>query len=373
MSDVEVLLAESDALHARVQRFVRGESDEGFSDLALAIAAFQARHSPGLGRLLAARGGSLSQLDLVPALPTDAFRIRRVALHPPDLDEVRFVTSGTTASARGLHAMRRTDTYRAIALSHGRRVLAPGFPARRVVIALAAHPGTPAQSSLGFMMRAFMEDFDGRALATDPHGAAFDPDSSARWLAPSSGLDVAGIRRAGLIALERGEPLLVLATSFAVVALLDELGGRKLKSPKQSTLMITGGFKGRARQVDPEKLRRRAARALGIPPSQVIFEYGMTELTSQLYEDPTRERPGVYFPPPWLEVTAIDPVSLRPVASGEVGLARFVDLGNVDSALAILTQDLIRARDGGVELVGRQAGAPLRGCALVSEQLVVGR
>jgi hypothetical protein len=55
-----------------------------------------------------------------------------------------------------------------------------------------------------------------------------------------------------------------------------------------------------------------------------------------------------------------------------VGLARFVDLGNVDSAVAVLTEDLVRVHRDGVELLGRRRGAAPRGCSLAFESLVAG-
>jgi hypothetical protein len=60
------------------------------------------------------------------------------------------------------------------------------------------------------------------------------------------------------------------------------------------------------------------------------------------------------------------------VPDGEIGLARFIDLANVDSAVAILTRDLVRRRDGGIELLGRSPGAPPRGCSLAIEALLSG-
>ncbi len=369
-------LAESDALHARVQAFVREPGDQ-FDELALAIARHQARYCPGFARLVEAKSSVLDTVASIPAVPADAFRFSRVACHPAELDAVRFQTSGTTASARGTHALRRTDTYRRIAIAGGRQALVTSWPQRRVVVALAPNPGSPPSSSLGFMMRAFMEELDGRALVSDPTGAAFDPDSPARWLSSARGIDIQGLSRAALIALERQEPLLVLSTAFALKALLDELGGKKLRTPKQTVVMQTGGFKGRTRKIAPEKLRARVARVFGIQKERVVGEYGMTELSSQLYEGtvPGAElagEPDVYLPPPWLRVNAVDPVTLRPVPDGETGIARFVDLGNVDSAIAVVTQDRIRHRGLGIELLGRRPGAPLRGCSLATEELLVG-
>jgi hypothetical protein len=101
----------------------------------------------------------------------------------------------------------------------------------------------------------------------------------------------------------------------------------------------------------------------------------MTELSSQLYEG---SLPGAalsgpawtLLEPPWLRVTPVDPVSLEPVADGELGLARFVDLANIDSAVAVLTRDLVRRQGPGIQLVGRAPGALPRGCSLAVEALL---
>jgi hypothetical protein len=72
-------------------------------------------------------------------------------------------------------------------------------------------------------------------------------------------------------------------------------------------------------------------------------------------------------------VSAVDPATGQRVEPGEVGVARFVDLGNVDSAVAIVTEDLIRELDGGVLLLGRRRSAPPRGCSLPYEGLLARR
>lgn len=349
------LVLESDALHARVRAFARGERSDSFEDLALDIARFQERWSPGYRRLCAAHGG-LGGFETIPLVPCDAFRLARVAVHPPELDAARFVTSGTTGSERGTHALRTTETYSELALRSGEAALLSPGPKRRVVVALAKDPGEPGDSSLGFMLRVFMRAFDGRERQA--------------WLL-AEGVDVAALERAAGDARASGEPLLALGASFALVALLDALGGGSFRVPEGSVVMQTGGFKGRSREVDPARLRADLARAFGISPEAVVGEYGMTELSSQLYEETlSGGEPGVYVPPPWLRVRAVDPLSLRPLPDGEVGLAGFVDLANVDSAIAVLTRDLVRCRGRGVELVGRSAGAPPRGCSLALEALV---
>jgi acyl-CoA synthetase (AMP-forming)/AMP-acid ligase II len=362
-------LAHSEALHAKVRRFAIGDTNESFAELAREIAAFQQEFSPGFARLVR-RAGVLSSADSIPGVPCDAFRLARVAVHPESEDTVRFATSGTTGSSRGTHALRTLDTYRALALSFGRAALLEGTRPRRVV-ALAPRLDDPPTSSLGFMMALFMADFEQKSV--------LDVRDPQRWLIDERGVNVTELERAAHAAREAGEELVILATSFALVTLLDALGGRPLTVPEHTVIMQTGGFKGKTREISPNELRASLAATFGISELRIVSEYGMTELTSQLYEATVpgsalqarqQGAPGVYFEPPWLRVVPVDPVTLEPVANGEVGIARIVDLGNVDSAVAIQTQDRVRRTGGGIELLGRAPGATPRGCSLAVEEFL---
>ena len=378
-------LEESDALHARVRAFARtalaGAPAESFDDLAADIARHQAAHIPGFWRLVEAQGRPIEDAASIPPVPVDAFRLTRVAVQPAELDAARFVTSGTTSDARGLHAMRTTKTYRELSLASGVPALGCDPSRRHVVVALAPDPGSPITSSLAFMMHAFMEALDGRSLG-DGSPARFEDDVTDRWLVGPGGADLAGLERAVSAARERDEPLVVLSTSFAL-ALLVESCPRRLAAPPGSVVMTTGGFKGRTREIAADVLASRAAALFDVPESRIVGEYGMTELTSQLYERSSattaartpgldvRSARAVFVPPPWLRVTPVDAATLAPVPVGEVGIARFVDLGNVDSAVAIVTQDEVRAAGDGVTLLGRRAGAAARGCSLAIEEMML--
>jgi hypothetical protein len=375
---VPALIRASDELHDRVQRFAAGRAAESFEQLALDIARFQAEASPGFRRLLQARGRTLQTLDDIPPLPSEAFRLARVATYPAELERVRFFTSGTTGADRGTHAMRRTDTYEQLSLAFGRQALLPRTGAVPIVVALAPMLGDPPSSSLGYMMARFMEAFDGRALDGDER--EFDVAAEARWLLGEAGVHVAGLERAARASVARGQPLLLLGTAFALVRLIDDLAGARLPLPDGSVVMQTGGFKGKSREVSMSELREQLSHALQLPAERIVGEYGMTELTSQLYEATIREsvlaerypaaEPGIYFEPPWLRVTPLDAATLTAVPEGTTGLACFIDLGNVDSALRVVTQDLVCRTGGGVKLLGRQAGAPARGCSLAVEALL---
>jgi hypothetical protein len=372
---------QSQALHARVREFARGTQNgdgaEPFEALALDIARFQALHNPAFARLCRHRGARLECLEEVPAVPADAFRLGRVAAHPRASDVARFLTSGTTGGS-GCHSFRSLDTYAELSVRWGRAALLGTRSGPCVVLALAPPFEPERRSSLGYMMQHYMREHDGRglvapALDSVSHGAhSFDPLEPGRWLLQSGSVDVLGLRRGVERAAQRGEPVLLLATSFALVWLLDVLGGAELPLPAGSVVMLTGGFKGRARSVDGAELGLALCRALHVLPSQLIGEYGMTELSSQLYDSgfhPESDAPSVFVEPPWLRVTPVDPRSLEPVGEGEVGLARFTDLANIDSALNVVTQDRVRRVPGGIVLLGRQSGARLRGCSLAVEAL----
>ena len=368
--------SESEALHARVRAFARralgddaGAVAAEFETLGLDIARFQATHNPAVARLCRYHAARLDRLEQVPPVPADAFRLGRVAAFSAAEDAACFFTSGTTGGA-GRHVFRDLETYRELSVAGGRRALLGDAALRPwTVLALAPRFEPERSSSLGYMMQEFMRAFDGRALTGD---TAFVPDEAGRWLLGEGRVDVAGLRAGAEIAARRGEPLLLLATSFALVWLLDTLGGERLPLPPRSVVMLTGGFKGRARSLDASELGAALCRTFESEPGRLIGEYGMTELSSQLYDGGLAADSGassVFVEPPWLRVTPVDPVSLEPVAPGEIGLACFTDLANVDSALRVLTQDRVRRVAGGIELHGRQSGARLRGCSLAVELL----
>lgn len=354
------ILAESDRLHARIQRLVdEPPARATFEELALDIFRFQERYQDGMHRMATAYGPVRSYEDIV-AVPAEVFRWARVAVHPRSLDTARFETSGTSGAEPGLHAMRRLDTYRKLSVGFARSAFGSVLNRHPRVMALAPEPRQPNTSSLGAMMRFFMEEFDGEGEI---------------WLIDEAGIALGRLEAELARAREQDRPVLLLATSFALVALLDSLDERRLVCPRGSLVMQTGGFKGRTREVPRERLRQQLAQAFEIPVEAVIGEYGMTELTSQLYEATAPggllvAAPGVYVEPPWLEITPVDPLTLSRVPDGEVGLARIIDLGNVDSCVAVLTEDRVRRTKGGVQVLGRRTGARPRGCSLPFETLV---
>ena len=171
--------------------------------------------------------------------------------------------------------------------------------------------------------------------------------------------------------------------------------------PEGSRIMETGGYKGRARALAREDLYRGLTEAFGVPARRIVSEYGMTELLSQFYEPVLAETGGegdrseavgggggsgwdqvgrardagavtgrFHRGPPWVRTRILDPLTLGEVPEGTPGLLAHVDLANLGSVSAILTEDMGRRVPGGFQLVGRSQGAEPRGCSLAMEDFL---
>lgn len=325
------------ALAERIGAFVdgslRGAPPEPFEGLALDVFRWQAANDP-VARALADR--EVSQLADIPAVPVSLFKDLHVGTVGADAP-VTFRTSGTTGGGRGAHRMRTTALYDRGALAWADRCV-PGRPAS--IVALLEDPATAPDSSLSHMVALF---------------------GAPSWHVRGGELDVDGVSAVLAADARAGRPVFVASTAFALAAWLGAGPGHKL--PSGSVIMVTGGFKGRAVTVDEDGLFAWVRAVLA--PARIVTEYGMTELSSQLWATPGTP----YLPPPWLRPVAVDPASGVPVPAGERGLLRFYDLCNLDGALGVETMDLgVVGADGAVTLAGRMEGAPARGCSLTVEQ-----
>lgn len=368
---------ERDELHRRVLALIdrlggsedrpgAGRDDRARDALLLDVARWQARRVEPYRRLLAARGidpeRARSPAEL-PALPTDVFRHVRVAAHPPAADLRVFRTSGTTRPPRGEHPLRDLALYDRAARAAARAALFPDADAERLrLVSLVPGPDEAPDSSLAYMLGRFAEWF----------GAG---ESVVAWRA--GGLDADVLAAALDDAAASGAAVALLGTSFAFVHAEEALAARRWRLPAGSRVMQTGGFKGRSREVAPEAMLHRLAARYGVPEDHVVAEYGMTELSSQLYETPLAAARGDAAaagerrlrPPPWVRLTLVDPETLRPAPPGVPGLVRIDDPANLDTAWAVQTSDLARpAAPDGIVLLGRAPGADLRGCSLAVEE-----
>lgn len=406
----------------------RAWREEEFNRLALAVFRYQARANPIYDRFVHNRGIDPQTLDDwrgIPPVPTRAFKVLPLRCGPLGSTEATFLTSGTTLGSerRGAHHVRDLSLYRAAALTTAQHFLrmeaedtteavenghseersdmvdptvagnetsvADGMVATndrgtearattraqaskaRVdhirtkvrVLSLTPGPNDHPESSLVHMLGLWVREWD------DGEGGFF---ASSDWRLRTREA-IEAIERAG----SQGVPVLLAGTAFAFVHWLDERAGSEPTAlPTGSVVVETGGFKGRSRSVSRADLYAEISSAFEIPARRVVNEYGMTEMLSQFYEPVLLhhgpEAPGSrhHVGPPWVRTRVLDPHTLEPVAPGESGILCHLDLANLDSVAAILTEDTGAAVDEGFRLEGRMEGSEPRGCSLSMEELL---
>ncbi|MEO8860072.1 MAG: acyl transferase [Ginsengibacter sp.] len=134
-----------------------------------------------------------------------------------------------------------------------------------------------------------------------------------------------------------------------------------------TTIMETGGMKGRREEMTREEIHSQLWNKLG---TQLIHsEYGMTELLSQAY---SKEK-GLFNCPPWMKIfirDETDPLNVimrtnktKPTS----GLLNVIDLANLYSCSFIATDDVGKLYEKGeFEVMGRRDLSDMRGCSLLT-------
>jgi hypothetical protein len=348
----------------RVSRFLNRPDSATFDELALAAFAWQFERIEPYRRMCERRGTTpetVREWRQVPFVPTGAFKTMTLAAAPA-LEVFR--SSGTTAGLQGgesrsEHHQPFPDLYR--------QVIDASFPpfcmpfqapgSKLPILSLIPSREQFPDSSLSFMTEHILSRWGSpeSAIAFGPRGV--EAVKARSWAAARQ---------------REGRPVLILATAFALAQWLEALErlGLRFRLPPGTALFETGGFKGRTTELSRPDLLARVQTWLGVPPELVVREYGMTELSSQCY---TRSLlggdPDLFVAPHWVRVRVLDPETLAEAPVGSPGLLAVFDLANLGSAVHLLTEDLGVAEGEGFRLFGRAAGAELRGCSLVVEEL----
>jgi hypothetical protein len=310
-----------------------GPSFEAQFDRAM---AFQRERLPTYTRYLNLIGDAAAES---PHLPIESFkRSTLCTVAPANVDAV-FLSSGTASIDRSRHHVFRLGVYeRSIRVNFERNFGSGPFT-------IAAHlPGYDKSSSLLYMVRCLVRNYG------DEASGFFH-----------SNID--GLRRAVEWSDRYGTQLILFGVAFGLLDLLDlapfRIGPRAL-------VIETGGMKTHRREIRRSELHERLSHGFGTPRSRIVSEYGMTEMLSQCYT-----RGGeIFYPPSWMrfEVRSLEN-PLEHASNGEPGVLAVIDLANMYSVSAILTEDLA-VRDGeGFRVLGRLQGAQLRGCNLLLEDL----
>ena len=127
-------------------------------------------------------------------------------------------------------------------------------------------------------------------------------------------------------------------------------------SLKNSTVIETGGMKGRKKEISKKELHNILAK--GFNTNKIHSEYGMTELLSQSYCNS-----DFIFKTPKTKKILVrdvnDPFKLYRFGRGPINI---IDLANINSCSFIATDDYGIINSHGFNLLGRLDESDLRGC-----------
>ncbi|CAO3408846.1 Long-chain-fatty-acid--luciferin-component ligase (EC 6.2.1.19) [Azospirillum largimobile] len=339
-------------------------ADDAFNALALAVFAHQFEHNQPYRRFAMQRGrtprGVKSWRD-VPAVPINAFKDLTLSCRPAEESARIFMTSGTTKGGiRGqIHHTTLAVYDRSMLLNFRRRFMqGAGAGAERMAMGILFPTETAMPNS---SLAHYLE------LARAECGT---PDSR-HWIG-EAGIDTAGLYDRLAAAERSGEPFALLGASYGFVHLMDAMArdGRRFSLPEGSRILDTGGFKGQSRELEPDEFYGQLAAFFGVPRERCINMYGMTELSTQFYDDGNAVCPSLKSGPHWIRSRVVDPLSGRDVPAGGMGVLVHHDLAHVNSVAAILTEDAGILEDGGFRLLGRVAGAQAKGCSLAVEDFL---
>ncbi|WP_369998379.1 acyl transferase [Winogradskyella sp.] len=156
----------------------------------------------------------------------------------------------------------------------------------------------------------------------------------------------------------KNQKTLLIGVSFALLDLVEKFQFQL----KYTTVMETGGMKGRRKELIRQELHQILKSGFGV--SHIHSEYGMTELLSQAYSRGN----GIFECPPWMKILTRDTEDALSIQkSNKTGGMNVIDLANINSCAFIATQDLGRIYDDGTfEIIGRFDNSDIRGCNLMA-------
>lgn len=335
-------------------------SEDAFNALALRLFAHQFQHNTAFQKFCQQRGRTPRTVKSwrdIPAVPINGFKDLTLSCVPPEQCERVFMTSGTTrGDVKGRHYHPHLEVYDLSMTRNFRERFMAGAERMRMGILFPDEQLMPNSSLAHYL-----------ALALREFGT---PES--RYFMEQNGLQLDDLCETLTQVQHSGEPIALLGASYSFVHLMDALqtAGLSFQLPAGSRLLDTGGFKGQSREMDMDAFYVQLSATFGVPRCQCINMYGMTELSTQFYDDGNAVLPAVKSGPHWIRSRLLDPLSGQEVPFGERGILAHCDLGNFNSVTTILTEDVGVAVDDGFLLLGRAQGAQAKGCSIAVDDFL---
>lgn len=285
--------------------------------------------------LLPVKKQPVTRLEDLPFLPIRFFKSHQVVSRASDNFTV-FESSGTTQSIPSRHYVADPFLYQQSFLKGFERVY--GQPQHWCILGLLPSYLERQHSSLVYMVEHLMQK------SAHPLNGFYLHNHEELFHA--------------LLQLEQQQqPVLLFGVTFALL----DFANRYPAQLRYTTVIETGGMKGRREELLREEVHIQLKQQLGL--REVHSEYGMTELLSQAYSKGN----GLFECPPWMKVLVRqedDPLS---VAQEGKGALNIIDLANSNSCCFLATDDVGEVyADGTFRVLGRLDNSDVRGCSLLA-------
>ena len=312
-------------------------SEEEFETTALAVFQFQYKNIKvykDFCELLKIDPNSIQKLEDIPFLPIQFFKSHKILADNLNYEKV-FFSSGTMGIGTSKHFVSNLSLYKKSFTDTFTRYF--GDLDQLCILALLPSYLEQENSSLIYMA-------DELIKKTNNPLSGFYLDETDSLIEKLQTLE------------SIGQKTILLGVSYALLDLI-ELKSFQLKN---TTIMETGGMKGKRKEMIKEELHHKLKKGFGV--STIYSEYGMTELLSQAYSKGN----GIFTCPSWMKVITRDTEDAQSKVMEQTGGINIIDLCNLYSCSFIATQDLGKIyTDGSFEILGRFDDSDIRGCNLM--------
>ncbi|OLN23592.1 long-chain fatty acid--CoA ligase [Domibacillus antri] len=347
----------------QVAQFIQKDRSEetDFNEMALRLYSYQYQSNLPYRTFCMQKGKTPRMVKTwrdIPPVPINAFKEVTLSCTDSEKAAAIFMTSGTTQGIKGKHYHPDLQLFDQSMIANFKERFMKKTEKIRMGILFPTEQTMPNSSLAHYL-----------ALAVNEFGT-----DGSHYLMNDSGIDIERLLEELRRAEETGEPYALLGASFSFVHMLEELErmGKTFALPKGSRILDTGGFKNQSKELSLTDFYRLLSDALGVKRSNCINMYGMTELSTQFYDDGNEQIPSVKSGPHWIRTRVINPLTGNEVPKGERGVLVHCDLGNANSVTTILTEDVGVELDHGFLLLGRVQGTEAKGCSIAAEEFLNG-
>ena len=334
-------------------------TEDDFNDLALRIFTYQYQNNLPYQAFSRQKGKTprlVKNWRDIPFVPINSFKEVPLTCTDPEKAQAIFMTSGTTKGIRGKHYHSTLEIRELSMIVNFKERFMKDTEKIRMGVLFPTESELPNSSLAHYL-----------ALGVK----AFGTEDSC-YLLNENGLDMEKVLSELEHAEETGEPYALLGASYSFVHLFEGLErlGKTFNLPKGSKILDTGGYKNQSKELELDEFYRLLSNYFGLDRSDCINMYGVTELSTQFYDNGNEVVPSVKSGPHWIKMRVINPLTGEEVAKGERGVLVHCDLANFNSVTTILTEDLGVEVDHGFLLLGRVEGAEARGCSIAVEEFI---